>query len=292
MRNTEEKYQQLVAALAHRSSGEKVTIASISKESHVGYLAARRFADRLYEEGRVDEEAYPVNGNYPYEIALKELKRTKRYGGSAMAYALPLGADENGRRLYPLKDLQSLFLEETDGATEANIFRVLITSLVVAGSLRKPRFLLIDLKRVTFDRYSSFLNLLAPVIKEGTEALKILKAIQEKPAKKTPVVILIPEVGELLIHEPRVLPLLKRIANKGASQNLYLLASERRGITEEVRQLKKACHSKMLFDPLDGEATLDIPKSQPRLLRVPTLDEDQSLEILKNLLKQRSQSHE
>lgn len=290
MDRKEQKYQKLITLLAYYGNTERFSILKIQKILKVGFPWAQAFHDRLYQEGWIDEEGHKTDGSYPYGVCLEDLKRTKRYCGSAFPYPLPLGRKPTGERhSYSLEEIQSLLITSKEGLGKSNAVRLIITSLVLGGSLRKPGFLLIDTKRVYLEAYAPYLHLVSPILKERNDALDALrKILEEKNPRKTPLVVLIEETSDLLEGSNQALGILKELAKEGSHRNVYLIAATQRPSEELYPEtLRQAFLTTMDLHYGGREATLSRQEQPTEELVVPTLSEKEAVALLKELKKKR-----
>lgn len=288
MNRKEQKYQHLIQSLSYYGNEERFSIDWIQKKEKVGFPWAQQFHERLRKEAWIDEEDHKIDGSFPCGLCLNDLKRSKRYCGKSFPYPLPLGESATGeRKAYALNEIGSLFLLADDGAGKMNALRVILTSLVIGGSRTKPDFLLIDTKRVQLDPYASFLHRIAPILKEEEEISDTLKnLIEEKKTRKTPLVVIINEVDDLLEKSNQFSGLVQTLAAPGKSKNISLIAlTQRNEPTLNTPELKKAFTSRMELHYGGKEATL-YPSEEE--LVVPTLGETECLAYLKALKEKRT----
>ena len=290
MNKKEQQYQHLTQSLSYYGSEERFSIDWIQKKLKVGFPWAKQFHERLVEEAWIDRENHKIDGSFPYGICLNELKRTKRYCGKSFAYPLPLGATPTGeRRNYALSEIGSLLLLADDGAGKMNALRVLIASLVIGGSLRKPDFLFIDTKRVQLAPYEKLVSLKAPTIKEPAEANALLqKLLEDKNLRKTPLIVIINETSDLLEASNQFSGLCQKLAREGQNKNIYLIAATQRNDPNLYSpEFQKAFTSKMEFHYGGKEAKLSRQNEKEEELIVPTLSENECLATLKALKEKR-----
>jgi DNA segregation ATPase FtsK/SpoIIIE-like protein len=290
MNRKEQKYQRLVQSLPYYGKTERFSINGIQRKLKVGFPWAKDFHDRLFHEAWIDSEDHKADCSFPYGICIDELKRSKRYCGTGFPYPLPLGETPTGERHhYALNDLGSLLLLADDGCGKMNALRVILTSLVIGGSINKPDFLFIDTKRVQLAPYEALVHHRVPTLKESDEAIASLeKLFEEKKQRKTPLVVIINEISDLLEASNQFLGLCQRLAGEGGSKNLYLIAATQRNLSEAGGDsLKNAFPSIMALHYGGKEATLIRQGKEDEDLIVPTLSEKECLATLKAIKEKR-----
>ena len=209
---------------------------------------------------------YPKNG--VLDSFSLVLVRSERYFPSILTVhqvlkdkprTILLGVDENNKTItVKLEQLPHLLIGGSSGSGKSVLLNDIICTLAGYNSGKAVAMVLIDLKRVEFAQYRKLPHLwmkialdfpqavtrLTKVNKEmdkrykKMERLRIVKAGEVFPH----LVVVIDELSDLMLDERKkvIMPLLKRLAQKGRACNICLILATQQPTAEVVNNLIKA----------------------------------------------------
>jgi hypothetical protein len=276
MNEIESKYQRLVLRIPAYGNSTQFSISKIQNIAKVGFPCAKAFHDRLFHEGMIDSEGYKTDRSYPFSLALKELKRAKRYCGRSFPYPLPLGETEDGvRKFCPLSEVGNLFIESKDTATGASVLRAIIVSLIIGGSKTKPHFFGIEPSESRDALFENSIQQIVSWEKVTGDAVKALPALLERKAKSgTPIVVIIPKLAELISASKGMEPALIQLAQSKKKSNLFVIAlAPLKGELNCSKNLRKSFDSNLKLR-FEGEKSVLVLKGKKQeQLIVPQLSQ-------------------
>ncbi|MBN1484915.1 MAG: DNA translocase FtsK [Chloroflexia bacterium] len=173
----------------------------------------------------------------------------------AMLPALPgdtalLGRDEEGTPLLlrlSAPEVTHLLIAGTTGSGKTALARSILASLALANDPDDLRLLLIDPKGHGFGVFAGLPHLLAPPVRQESEALRRLEWLvqemewREGQRVRAPIVVVgVDEVADLVAQEPRVGELLTRLAARGRESGLHLLLSTQKPTAEAIGSLLRS----------------------------------------------------
>ena len=144
------------------------------------------------------------------------------------------------------------------GSGKSNFLHSLIRSLVRDHSPDDVRFLLADPKRVEFSPYAALPHLLAPVIRDSTQAVQALRRLDGEMSRRGAdgsqterprIVVIIDEFSDFMIQEREIVePLVTRVATSGAAGGIHLvIATSRPASTVFTNGLLAAIPARLVF---------------------------------------------